>query len=173
MFQYTAIAFVETSDTPYSLPTEHTPGPLDLGTIINSQSDTSVTSGKCILVVTGDEEEQAAMQHLFGEMQMDVIIAAGAAEGIRMVEDDNPDVLVMDMRLADMHPWEMLAKIKEIGAFQAMTTIMIADHQSTPDDQAFALTVGKVDGYLVRPVSMAQLRQSVWLGLKNRQDRAR
>ena len=72
-----------------------------------------------------------------------------------------------------MHPWEMLAKIKEIGAFQSMTTIMIADHQSTPDDQAFALTVGKVDGYLVRPVSMAQLRQSVWLGLKNRQDRAR
>jgi CheY-like chemotaxis protein len=76
----------------------------------------------------------------------------------------------MDTQLPDMHGWEMLAKIKEIGVFQNLPKIMIADHHASPDDHAFALTVGKVDVYLVKPISMAQLRQNVWMTLKNVED---
>jgi hypothetical protein len=47
---------------------------------------------------------------------------------------------------------------------------MIADHRSKSDDQAFALTVGKVDVYLVKPISMAQLRLNIWLTLKHALD---
>jgi CheY-like chemotaxis protein len=172
LFEHTAIAFVETNENPYTRTTEAGLGTFDLNTVISSQSDTSVTSGKRVLVVTSNDEEQRAMQHVLGEMKMDVIAAGTAAQGLQLLEDHNPDLLVMDMKLPDMHGWELLAKIKEIGTYAEMPKIMVADHRSTPDDQAFALTVGKVDVYLVKPVSMAQLRQNVWLTLKHRQDAA-
>ncbi|MBZ0298221.1 MAG: response regulator [Anaerolineae bacterium] len=172
LFQNTAIAFVESSENPYSHVTEHTWGDIDLDTIVRSQTDTSVTAGRTVLVVIGEVEEQAAMQGLFDSMQMDVLIAGTVADGLQLLEDHYPDLLVMDLKLPDKYGWEMLAKIKEIGTFEHMPKIMIADHQSTPDDQAFALTVGKVDVYLVKPISMAQLRQNVWLTLQSHQNPA-
>jgi CheY-like chemotaxis protein len=172
LFEHTAIAFVETSENPYSRTTEPGPETIDLNTVISSQSDITVTRGKRALIVSSSDDEQQAMQHLLDDMQMDVIAAGTAAQGLQLLEDHNPDLLVMDMKLPDMHGWELLAKIREIGTYEAMPKIMVADHLSTPDDQAFALTVGKVDVYLVKPVSMAQLRQNVWLTLKHRQDAA-
>lgn len=171
LFEHTAIAFVETNENPYTRTTEPGLGSYDLNTVISSQSDTTVTSGKSVLIVTSNDEERRAMQYLLGDMEMDVIAAGTAAQGLQLLEDHNPDLLVMDMKLPDMHGWELLAKIKEIGTYEELPKIMVADHHSTPDDQAFALTVGKVDVYLVKPVSMAQLRQNVWLTLKHRQDK--
>ncbi len=171
LFQNAAIAFVETSENAYGRPAEQPSAIVDLDTIINSQTDTAVTMGKSVLVVTSSADERVALRDLFTSMQMQVLLADTAAEGLQLLEDHNPDLLVMDLQLSDKHGWEMLAKIKEIGTFEAMPKIMIADHHSTPDDQAFALTVGKVDVYLIKPLSIAQLRQNVWLTLKTRQDR--
>jgi CheY-like chemotaxis protein len=170
LFRNTAIAFVETSENPYGRPAEQVWGPVDLEMIIHSQTDTDVTNGKRVLLVSSNPDEQLAMRELFDDMKMDMHVASTAAEGLQLLEDHNPDLLVMDLQLADKHGWEMLAKIKEIGTFESLPKIMIADYHSTPEDQAFALTVGKVDVYLVKPVSMAQLRQNIWLTLKYRQE---
>lgn len=172
VFQHTAIAFIETSenDSHYKRQTERTQEPVDLDMVISSQSDTSVTKGKRVLLVTSDDEQRDALRSVLVEMKMGVMVASTAVEGLQLLEDYDPDLLVMDTQLLDMHGWEMLAKIKEIGAFHNLPKIMIADHHASPDDHAFALTVGKVDVYLVKPISMAQLRQNVWLTLKNFQD---
>lgn len=172
IFEQTAIAFVETSDadSSYKRQTEQMPQVVDLDLVIASQTDTTVTQGKRALLVTSDDEQREALRLVLVEMKMDVIVASTANEGLQLLEDYHPDLLVMDTRLPDMHGWEMLAKIKEIGTFQNLPKIMIADHQAPSDDYAFALTVGKVDVYLVKPISMAQLRQNVWITLKNSED---
>jgi CheY-like chemotaxis protein len=172
LLQYTAIAFIETNDREdnYRLQSEHSADSIDLETVINSQKDTSVSVGKRAAILINSEEERHAIRDLLIDMQMNVTEAGTALEGLQLLEDFQPDLLVMSMQLPDMHGWELLAKIKEIGTFWALPKIVIADHLSTTDDQAFALTVGKVDVYLVKPVSMAQLRQNIWLTLKNQQD---
>ena len=172
LLQHTAIAFVETNDREnnYNHQSEHSIESVDLEAVINSQKDVSVSKGKRAAVLMSTEEERHAIRDLLVDMQMDVMEAATALAGLHLLEDFQPDLLVMSMQLPDMHGWELLAKIKEIGTSWAVPKIMVADHLSTPDDQAFALTVGKVDVYLVKPVSMAQLRQNIWLTLKNQQD---
>jgi CheY-like chemotaxis protein len=168
MFRDTAIAFIETtsSDNSYKRQTEPSIEMPDLATIIASQTDTGVTQGKCVVLVASQEEERIAIRDLFLQMKMEVKLAASAAEGLQMLEDWRPNLLVMDFQLPDMHGWEMLAKIKEIGSFQDLPVIVIADHSSSSDNQAFALTVVKVEVYLTKPLSMAQLRQNVWMTLK-------
>ena len=172
LFEYTAIAFVETNDRQdnYKVQVDHSNDALDLDTLIVSQKDISVSNGKRAVVLMSSDEERKAIHNLLVEMQMAVSDAGTALEGLHLLEDFQPDLLVMGMQLPDMHGWELLAKIKEIGTFWTLPKIMIAEHLATPDDQAFALTVGKVDVYLVKPISMAQLRQNIWLTLKNQQD---
>jgi CheY-like chemotaxis protein len=170
LFQNAAIAFIETSDHVYARPPDTAWGALELATILESQNDVTVTQNRRVLIVTSSAEEQQAIQELLESMQMQVIAASTGGEGLQLLEDHLPDLLIMDLHLPDMHGWEMLAKIREIGLFEDMPKLMIADHHSSADDQAFAFTVGRVDAYLVKPVSMAQLRQNVWLTLKNRQD---
>ncbi len=172
LFEHTAIAFVETNDRAdnYNLQADHSAESLDLETLITSQKDVTVSDGKRAAVLMSNADEREAICDLLVEMQMDVMEAGTALEGLHLLEDFQPNLLVMGMQLPDMHGWELLAKIKEIGTFWDLPKIMIADHLASPDDQAFALTVGKVDVYLVKPISMAQLRQNIWLTLKNQQD---
>lgn len=169
MFKHTAIAFIETtnSENSYKRVTEQSDSPPDLAMIIASQSDTTVTQGKCAVLVMGGEEERVAIRDLMLAMKMDARASATGAEALQIIEDVQPDLLVMDLRLPDMHGWEMVAKIREIDAFKHLPIIVIADHSSPADNQAFALTVVKVDVYLVKPISMAQLRQNIWMTLKN------
>lgn len=170
MFKHAAIAFIETtnSENSYKRITEQaTPSP-DLAMIIASQTDISVTAGKCAVLVMGGEEERHAITDLMLDMQMDVESTATGAAALQIIEDVKPQLLIMDLQLPDMHGWEMLAKIKEIEHLKHLPVIVVANHSSPADNQAFALTVVKVDVYLVKPISMAQLRQNIWMTLKNK-----
>jgi CheY-like chemotaxis protein len=170
MFKNTAIAFIETinSENSYKRITEQSSPSPDLAMIIASQTDITVTQNKCAVLVMGDEEQRHAISDLMLDMQMRPEMVATGAEALQVIEDVKPDLLVMDLLLPDMHGWEMLAKIKEIETLKYLPVIVIADHSSPADNQAFALTVVKVDVYLVKPISMAQLRQNIWVTLKNK-----
>lgn len=169
LLQHTAIAFIETnsSSNSYKQQTELVSDPVDLETIIASQTDVSVTSGRRVVVIAGSDDERGAICELLLTMQAEVYWANNGTDGLHLLEDCEPHLLIMDFQLPDMHGWELLAKIKEIDSLSLLPIIVIANHSSTSDEQAFALSVVKVDVYLIRPVSMAQLRQNVWLTLKN------
>lgn len=170
LFRDTAVAFVEatTSNSSVNRPAERVAEAPDLASLIASQTDTSVTDGKMVVLAGSDEDERTAIRDLFHKMKLVVKEAANANDTLYLLEDCHPDMLVMDLQLPDMHGWAMLGKVKEIDTLRQLTTVVIADHTSSPNEQTFALTVAKVNVYLVKPVSMARLRQNVWVALKSR-----
>jgi CheY-like chemotaxis protein len=169
LFRDTAVAFIEASasNSTMSHGVERVAEASDLASIIASQTDTSVTDGKMVVLAGSNEDERAAIRDLFHKMKLIVKEASTANDTLYLLEDCNPDMLVMDLLLPDMHGWAMLGKVKEIDTLRQLTTVVIADHTSSPNEQTFALTVAKVNVYLVKPVSMAKLRQNVWMALKN------
>lgn len=170
MFGETAIAFIEMSsvNSHTSRPAERVAEAGDLASIIASQTDTSVTSGKIVVLAGGNEDERTAIRDIFVKMKLEVKEAATAGDTLYLLEDCNPDLLVMDLQLPDMHGWAMLGKVKEIDSLRELMTVVIADHASSSNEQTFALTVAKVNVYLEKPVSMSRLRQNVWMTLKGR-----
>lgn len=169
MFKDAAVAFSESSRSENMHPQdEHGMEPDDLATVIASQTDTSITQGKCVVLVVRADDDRAAIGDLCREMNMSVQAAETAASGLQLLEDAPPHLLIMDLELADMHGWEMLGKVKEIATLRDLPIIVIAEPTSSPNQQSFALSVAKVDVYLVRPVSMAKLRQNIWMALKER-----
>lgn len=161
------VAFVETVQNDYTRSVESTNNTApDLASIIASQTDTTVTEGKCVVLVESHEDERIAIRDLFIAMKLNVVTAATGAEGLLALQDNPVDMLVLDLQLPDMHGWQTLGKVKEITSLRELLVIVVTDH-STPADQAFALTVARVESYLVKPVSMARLRQNVWVTFKN------
>jgi CheY-like chemotaxis protein len=170
LFRDTAVAFIEvtTSNSNVSRPAERSAEASDLTSVIASQTDTSVTDGKMVVLAGGNDDERTAIRDLFQRMKLVVREAATANDTLFLLEDCNPDMLVMDLLMPDMHGWAMLGKVKEIDTLRQLTTVVIADHTAASNEQTFALTVAKVNVYLVKPVSMARLRQNVWMALKDK-----
>jgi CheY-like chemotaxis protein len=160
-----AVAFVETkADANYRPPGEDDLAGtnLNLAEIIASQSDTTVTEGKRVILAVRQDDERAEFTNLFAnKMKMDVKQAATGQEALQLAEDGQPDLMVTDSQLSDMHVWQMLNKAKEISQLRDLLVIVITDEPS------FGATVAKVE-HLVRPVSIQRLRHSVWTVLKHR-----
>ncbi|MCB9453642.1 MAG: response regulator [Anaerolineaceae bacterium] len=163
------VAFIEVKQQLVSgeheiLPANHDD---DLATIIASQTDTSVTRGRQVVVVGGELDSLRAIVSLCQDMEMRVHPVESGVDALRALEDDLPDLLVMDMQLPDMHGWELLAKLREIVDFSRFRVVVIAPASSGQNEQTLALGVAKVDVYLVKPVSLARLRQNIWMVLKD------
>lgn len=168
MFKDSAIAFTEVLRTAYpynegnSQPGETT---ADLATIIASQTDTSRTKDLAVVLLITQAEEQSLVQSLCVDMKMNVRLAAKGSEALELLEDGHSDLLIMDLQLPDMHGWAMLGKLKEISSLRELPVIVMAE-ASAANQNAFALTVAKVDVYLVKPISKARLRQNIWLSVQ-------
>ena len=171
VFKEMVIAFVEApvEDGGYHSQTEPAVDSevIDHDLIRDSLQDLSVTEGKRVVLVVSDDNEREAFFDLLNEMKLDIRVAPTGAEAIHLIEDFNPHLLLMDLQLPDMHGWRMLNKVKETGSLEELATIVVAEHTSSADEQTFALTVAGVDMFLVKPLSMARLRQNVWTVLKN------
>lgn len=163
MFENSAIAFTE-SDNDFSASGDTEEESIDLDALIASQTDTTVTQGKYVVVACKDDAERHAIMQLLSSMEMAVHGVATGQEALRLVEEEPVDLLVMDSRFDDMHGWAMLGRVREIDHADRTRVIVLADEGA--GDQVFALTVANVDVYLHKPISMAHLRQSVWSTLK-------
>jgi two-component system, cell cycle response regulator DivK len=176
-FKDMVIAFVEAPvvDSDYHTQTEPAADSelVDLDLIRDSQQDLSVTEGKRVVLVVSDDNEREAFFDLLREMRLDIKVAPTGAEAIQLIEDFLPHLLLMDLQLPDMHGWRMLNKVKEIGSLEELATIVVAEHTSSADEQTFGLTVAGVSMFLIKPLSMARLRQNVWTVLKNQTNSSR
>jgi CheY-like chemotaxis protein len=130
-------------------------GPLSLEELIASQSDTSITQGRQVIMAIKEQEECEAFDDLFSRMKMNVQHASTGIQALELLEDHFADLLLMDLLLPDMHGWQMIRKIKEIETLRDLPVMVITDE---PD---IVMTVAQVD-YLTRPVSIARLRHNVW-----------
>jgi CheY-like chemotaxis protein len=168
MFRDSAIAFVELrqEDVDHNQDIKKPEDNTDLATIIASQSDTSVTHGKQIVLLVTNEDEREAIRELCAEMQMDIHLASSGRDALELLEDGHPDIFLLDLELPDIHGWALISKLKEIGTLRDLPIIVLAEH-STSDQQSLSFTVANIDLYLVKPVSKARLRQNIWMSLMN------
>ncbi len=136
----------------------------ELEAIIASQTDTTATQGKTLLLLLTSLDERKLIYNLCVELKATVQVAASATEALNRLEDEPFDLLIMDLQLPDMHGWEMLGKLREVEKLRQLPIILIADH-AMPEDASLTMAVSTVDVYLERPLSKARLRQNIWIAL--------
>jgi two-component system cell cycle response regulator DivK len=104
---------------------------------------------KRILVVEDVELNVDLMVQLL-EDAYEVLVARDGASGVKMAEQERPDLILMDLSLPIMDGWEATRTIKAKGELGTIPVIALTAH-AMKGDEGKALASG-CDGYLAKPL---------------------
>ncbi len=121
---------------------------------------------KCILCVEDEPEMIDLIRLILGRRGFEVKGAAGGMEGLNMIRQQPPDLILLDLMMPDMDGWEVYQQIKADEKTKNIPVIVVtAKAQSI--DKVLGLHIAKVDDYLTKPFSPQDLMNSVDKVLKS------
>ncbi len=85
--------------------------------------------------------------------------AGDAANGLRMVQENSPDLVILDLMLPDMDGLQVCRRIRSLGGAQsqlARTPVLMLTAKGDPMDRIIGLEVG-ADDYLPKPFEPREL----------------
>ena len=86
--------------------------------------------------------------------------ASTGIEGLRMVREMAPDLVLLDLMMIDMGGWEVYQQMKADDKTKNIPVIVVtAKAQSI--DKVLGLHIAKVDDYITKPFSPSDLLNSV------------
>jgi DNA-binding response OmpR family regulator len=122
---------------------------------------------KCILCVEDEPEMIDLMRLILGRRGFEVKGANGGVEGLKMVRDEMPDLVLLDLMMPDMDGWEVYQQMKADEKTKNIPVIVVtAKAQSI--DKVLGLHIAKVDDYITKPFSPQDLMNSVEKVLKSK-----
>jgi DNA-binding response OmpR family regulator len=136
--------------------------------MVNFEQPTSMNAKlKYILCVEDEPEMIDLMRLILGRRGFEVRGAAGGVEGLRMIREGLPDLVLLDLMMPDMDGWEVYQQMKADDKTKHIPVIVVtAKAQSI--DKVLGLHIAKVDDYLAKPFSPQDLLSSVERVLKSK-----
>ena len=118
---------------------------------------------KKILIVDDDKSICKTLELHLSRSTMKVLTANTAVDGLRVFEEESPHVVILDLRLPDMHGIEVLERIRGIdeNAYVIMVTAF-QDMETTIE----AIQKGAFD-YIPKPISLDELDLSIKRAFEN------
>lgn len=102
-----------------------------------------------VLVVDDDEFQRKLLGRMLGELDVDVMFAAGAVEALTLMGKRCPDLVLMDIELPDMSGIEATRRLKSVERFADVAVVMITGH-SDKGAVLESLKAGSC-GFVVKP----------------------
>lgn len=105
-----------------------------------------------ILVVEDEESFRDALHYMLTREGFDVIIAPNGAEGIRLFDAKNPDLVLLDLMLPEVSGTDVCKYIRS----KSSTPIIMLTAKDTEIDKVVGLELG-ADDYVTKPFSTREL----------------
>ena len=133
-----------------------TPPPLT-GRPQMSTSDTAPIdlSKALILLVDDNEQNLELIQAYLEELPCRIRTARDGVEAVRMIDEDCPDLVLLDVMMPRMSGFEVCQKIKSSDATRDVKVIMVTALHETGDFER-AVEVG-TDDFITKPVNKLEL----------------
>ena len=113
------------------------------------------TIGKRILIIEDDPSFSRAINHIVEKEGYDVSTASNGMTGLRMVKENLPDLLILDVMLPGMDGLSVCRELKQCPETRAMPIIMISAKRDEAD-VVVGLKLG-ADDYMIKPFSYKEL----------------
>ncbi|MBL8557163.1 MAG: response regulator [Hyphomonadaceae bacterium] len=109
-------------------------------------------SGPVVLVIEDDPTARDLTVRALTRLSFNVRAATSAAEGLAMIAEEAPDLVILDIHLPDMSGWDVLARLKTGEKTSALPVLVV----TIDDDRARALDLGACD-HMQKPVDRDRL----------------
>jgi excisionase family DNA binding protein len=146
------------------LPAFYTPGGhrrfrrSDLDAFLSNSRGTPLRAGPVILIV---DDDARLREFVRVNLEMDgysVREAASAAEGLAALEEEPPDLILLDVMMPEVDGWEMLRRVRERHGVDSIPVIMFIG--KVDDRTAAAAEEHGAQAFIGKPFDPQQLIQS-------------
>ena len=127
----------------------------DIANILGYEGDQHYT----ILVVDDRWENRAVLSNLLSPLKFTILEADNGQEGLRVLQNQLPDLVITDLAMPVMDGYEFLRHIRKTEAMKDIQVI-VSSASVSQDDQALALNCGG-DAFLEKPIDATALFQLV------------
>jgi two-component system response regulator VicR len=104
-----------------------------------------------------DEEEMIDLVRLIlGHRGYTVIGAHGGQEGVKLIQKELPDMILLDLMMPDMDGWDVYHEIKSDELTRNIPVIVITA-KAQDIDKILGLQVAKVQDYISKPFKPQEL----------------
>lgn len=126
--------------------------------MINLKDLRDIAKNFKVLYVEDDMGVQKVMAAYLKQLFSEVKTANDGFEGLEVYKKSKFDIVITDLSMPKMNGIEMLKKIRELNAEQA---ILITTAHNEPDYMIQAIKIG-VDGYVIKPFDYEQLNYELF-----------
>lgn len=112
-----------------------------------------------ILIIEDDPSAVRFAQYALEQEGYQVLTAGDGVEGLRMAQQEEPDLLVLDVMLPGMDGFEVCHRLRTTASTAKLPILMLSV-KGRESDRSTGLKVG-ADEYLTKPTSPSQLVASV------------
>jgi len=115
---------------------------------------------KKVVYIEDESEMIDLVRFILSRKGYEVIGANGGREGLDIIRQKLPDLVLLDLMMPDMDGWDVYQQMKSVEATRDIPVIVItAKAQSI--DKVLGLHIAKVDDYISKPFSPQELVESV------------
>lgn len=118
------------------------------------------TGFKQAVCIEDDPEMIELMRLILNRRSVQVHGAAGGEEGLKMVREKHPDLILLDLMMPDMDGWEVYQQMKADDATRNIPTIIVTAKAQNVD-RVLGIHIAKVDDYIAKPFNPLELLASV------------
>jgi DNA-binding response OmpR family regulator len=115
---------------------------------------------KTVLYVEDEPEMIDLVRLILSRKGYNVIGAHGGQEGLSMIQQHNPDLVLLDLMMPDMDGWDVYQHIKS-GENTRHIPVIVITAKAQSIDKVLGLKIARVDDYISKPFSPSDLVASV------------
>ncbi len=108
---------------------------------------------KKILVIDDDPAFAKLVGQTLARKGYEVLSATSGGDGLRLLFDRRPDMVLLDVVMPGMDGWQTCSRIREVSD---VPIIMLTGHEKTENDVVRGLDYG-ADDYVIKPVGSNEL----------------
>lgn len=117
-----------------------------------------------VLIIDDERPIRETLEMFLREKGYEVATSENGADGLRLIEKEPPDIVVLDIRLPGMNGLEVLQNIKKINK-DTEVILITAYHDIGNNIEAIALGAY---GYIRKPIDAAEFEVTIDKVVKNR-----
>jgi two-component system response regulator VicR len=118
-------------------------------------------SDKKRILCIEDESEMIDLTRLVLEREgFEVLGAVGGQQGLELMQQQPPDLVLLDLMMPDMDGWEVYRQMK-MDETLANVPVIIVTARAQNIDKVLGLQVAKVDDYVTKPFGPKELLHSI------------
>ena len=108
-----------------------------------------------LLLIEDEEDLRIVLQYSLKKEGFDVLIAGTGEEGLRLVREHSPQLLILDLNLPDMSGFDVCRQLRQNPQFTNLAILMLTA-KTQENDRVLGFELG-ADDYVPKPFSTREL----------------